>query len=294
MLNRIIEISEDKIYLNIENSNLCIEKSGDILSKIPSKEISILLLTNRQTILSQNVLSNLAENNCIIISCNEKYIPVSYSFPIIGNHLQTERLSKQINISKEQKDKIWKRIISLKIKTQSNNLLHFYGDDKGLLEMSKRVLDGDSLNIESLSAARYWKNIFNDENFIRDREKDGINAQLNYGYSIIRAIMTRAICSSGLCPSLGVHHCNRFDSFCLSDDLMEPLRFLIDYFIIKYNKNNEQKIDKNFKKQLLEFILQKFEINNEKRSLFDISLKYSQNIISLSNKEKYEFQEIIL
>jgi CRISPR-associated protein Cas1 len=148
--------------------------------------------------------------------------------PLDAHHVQTERHRAQGEASAPTRKRIWQRLIAAKIAQQADVLVHFTGHHGGLLPLSKRVRSGDPDNLEAQAAQRYWPSLFG-RDFRRDRDADGINALLNYGYAVMRAAIARAVVASGLIPSLGVFHSNRSNPFCLADDLLEPYRPYVDW-----------------------------------------------------------------
>jgi CRISPR-associated protein Cas1 len=148
--------------------------------------------------------------------------------PLDAHHVQTERHRAQVEASEPMKKRVWQALIRCKIAQQGTVLTHFTGDHGGLAAMSRRVRSGDPDNLEAQAAQRYWPRLFGGA-FRRDRDADGVNALLNYGYAVVRAAASRAVVASGLIPSLGVFHRNRGNPFCLADDLLEPYRPYVDW-----------------------------------------------------------------
>ena len=148
--------------------------------------------------------------------------------PLDTHHVQTERHWAQVEASEPVRKQIWRGLIAAKLRQQSCVLDHFVSGPNGLAAMAGRVRSGDPDNLEAQGAQRYWPLLFG-KDFRRDRDADGINAALNYGYAIVRAATARAIVAGGLIPSLGVFHKNRSNPFCLADDLFEPYRPLVDW-----------------------------------------------------------------
>ena len=94
------------------------------------------------------------------------------------------------------------------------------------------VRSGDATNLEARAAAYYWKCLFpNIPDFTRMRNGVSPNNLLNYGYAIVRAIIARALVAAGLLPTLGIHHHNRYNAYCLADDIMEPYRPYVDELV---------------------------------------------------------------
>lgn len=200
---------------------------------IPIEDIGVVVLDNRQITITQGLLDALLENNCALITCDKSRMPVGLMLPLCGNTTQNERFRTQIDASLPLKKQLWQQTVQAKIKNQAA-LLHERGVVvSNMLIWSDKVKSGDSDNLEARAAAYYWKNIFP---FIDDftRGRDGIppNNLLNYGYAILRAVIARALVSSGLLPTLGIHHHNRYNAYCLADDIMEPYRPYVDRLVL--------------------------------------------------------------
>lgn len=212
MINRIIDISESGYFLRIHQLLLEIQHHGTVKITIVPEDIACLILSNSQTTLTQSVMSILTQAGTMIMVCDEKHLPSGIMFPLANHQLHTERFAAQCQVSVPLKKKLWKQVISLKIKNQSEVLKQIKGVDGGLLEMSKKVKSGDSDNLEARAAVKYFKTLFGDT-FLRHREASDFNCALNYGYSVVRAIIARAVCGAGLHPSIGINHHNRYNPF---------------------------------------------------------------------------------
>lgn len=202
----------------------------------PIEDIGIVVLDNRRITITQGLLEALLENNCAVITCDTRSLPVGMMLPLCGNTVQSERFRCQIDASMPLKKQLWQQTIKAKIYNQAAVLKSCCGmEAKTMLRWSDDVRSGDPDNIEGRAAAFYWKNIFNGmegmESFTRDRDGMPPNNLLNYGYAILRAVVARALVSSGLLPTLGIHHHNRYNTYCLADDIMEPFRPYIDRLV---------------------------------------------------------------
>ncbi len=227
MIKRIIVVTQSAI-ISTHLLQLCI-KIDEKEETIPIEDLGVLLLENHQTTITNAALNALTENNCVIITCNSKHHPSGLLLPIAGNVLHTEVLRKQINATLPFKKNLWQQIIKAKIYNQALSLKNVKSNFEPLIYFSKKVISGDKNNLEGRAAAFYWENFFpKDLNFRRDVNEPGVNSLLNYGYSIIRAAVAKAIVSSGMHPALGLHHKNQYNPFCLADDLMEPFRPFVD------------------------------------------------------------------
>ncbi len=238
---------------------------------IPLGNVAVLIVSHPQVSYSNAVLSGLAVSGAILVTCNEKHMPVSMMLPLVSHSLQAERFAAQAALAIPAKKRIWQQIVRAKIQAQAQLLDEKSGTDCGLRALAGRVRSGDAGNSEALAARIYWQGLFPNSGFRRDPEGDGLNAVLNYGYAVLRAIVARSLCGAGLHPSLGVHHHNRYDAFCLADDLMEPFRPIVDREAANLNavRGASLSLDKESKRALLQTLLGRFEANGESRTLFD-------------------------
>jgi len=194
------------------------------------EDLGFLVLESPQISLTQSVLQRCAKGNVVVISCDEKHMPCSLQFPIEGHHLQQIRFQSQINASLPFRKRMWRDTIKAKCQNQANVLKQLGKPDAYIVRLSENVKSGDPDGCEARAARYYWKHLFDDvvADFRRDRDAEGLNSVLNYGYSILRASMARAIVASGMLPTLGIHHRNQYNAFALADDLMEPYRPIVD------------------------------------------------------------------
>lgn len=195
------------------------------------------------------------ENNCAIITCDEKSMPVGLMLPLCSNTLQSERFRHQIDASLPLKKQLWQQTVRQKIINQAAVFAYSTNRQaKNMQVWANNVKSGDSENMEARAAAFYWKNIFPElPNFVRGREGEPPNNLLNYGYAILRACVARGLVGSGLLPTLGIHHHNRYNAYCLADDIMEPYRPFVDRLVIELMQQNYNysEITREFKARLL-------------------------------------------
>jgi CRISPR-associated protein Cas1 len=269
MLHQIIEIYDENRYLSLERGFLVVSYQSSPLGKVSLDDISVLLLSAQSAVMSKSLLAELANRNIIVVVCGKNYAPVGLQIPIVGNFKQTAIIKNQINASLPLKKNIWKAVVTEKIENQSKVLKKIGNKVESALlkNISKSVLSGDSNNREAYAARVYWKALFG-KSFIRDKNLEGVNSLLNYGYAIVRAAILRSICSKGLIPSLGVHHDNLLNPACLADDLFEPFRPLVDLLV--YNLVHEGNIEVNTetKKTLVELLWMKLKTTEGYSPLF--------------------------
>ena len=201
----------------------------------PIEDIGVLVLDNLRITLTQGLLEALLENNCAVITCNAKSMPVGLLLPLYGNTTQNERFRKQLEASLPLKKQLWQQTIQAKIANQTAVLQECTTEEvKCMHKWGGDVRSGDPDNLEARAAAFYWKALFRHiPSFTRDREGVSPNQWLNYGYAILRAVVARALVASGLLPTLGIHHHNRYNAYCLADDIMEPYRPYVDRLVFQ-------------------------------------------------------------
>lgn len=221
---------------------------------IPIEDVGVIILDHKQVTITQALLAELLDNNCAVITCDSRQLPVGLMLPLAGNTIQNERFRLQIDASLPLKKQLWQQTIEAKIRNQAAMLKYTTGEiHNNMLKWSESVRSGDVENMEARAAVYYWKTIFPDNPyFVRDHEGGGANALLNYGYAILRAIVARALVASGLLPTLGIHHHNRYNAYCLADDIMEPYRPYVDKVVVDIlNEDPEAEITTTTKIKLL-------------------------------------------
>lgn len=282
MTNRILDISQEGTTLRVRNDQLVIQRNSEKDDKtVPLEDIAILVVSHAQTTYTHSVLTGLTQKGGSLIVCDEKHLPSGMCLPLGGHSLQAERAILQMEAATPVKKQLWKQIVCAKIKEQSVLLRCFRQRDYGLERLRKEVRSGDPDNIEARAAKIYWRHIFNIP-FHRNRFGDPPNNMLNYGYAILRAIIARGICGAGLYPALGLHHHNRYNGFCLADDLMEPFRTIVDRAVVEtIHTTDTTPLDLTpaIKATLIQPLLQRFRFNGEFRTLFDIASISANSIV---------------
>ena len=256
-------------YLSLRNSQLvirlpeveCCNELPDSFKQqsertIPIEDIGVVLLNNKRITITSSALEALIENNAAVVTCDSKNMPNGLLLSLCGNTTQNERFRTQIEASLPLKKQLWQQTIRQKINNQAK-LLNTYTNAKVecMYAWADKVRSGDPDNIEARAAAYYWKNLFSDiPNFVRGRDGAPPNNLLNYGYAILRAVVARSLVASGLLPTLGLHHHNKYNAYCLADDIMEPYRPYVDGLVldIMSSINDYTELTKDIKMKLLE------------------------------------------
>jgi CRISPR-associated protein Cas1 len=291
MTDRIIDITETSVFLKIHNHLLVIEKPDGSKYSLPTSDIAAIVISNRAVALTHAVLAEITNSGGIIVVCDDKYLPAGMMLPMQQHYIQTERFRQQANAPQPTTKRIWQQLIRAKIFNQAKLLNIITGSDHGLFVLSQKVKSGDPENIEARAAKIYWQHLFqNIPDFKRERFGDNCNPMLNYGYAVLRATTARAICGVGLHPTIGVNHHNRYNPFCLADDLMEPFRPLVDRAvvnIINLTDSIPEQLDKTTKAALINALLVRVLLNDEAVTLFDALTRSASSIaLAFENNSK--------
>jgi CRISPR-associated protein Cas1 len=289
---------------------------------IPFADIAVLVTSHPQISFTQAVLAGLAAAGGMLIVSNEKHLPAAMLLPLSTHSTQAERFARQAAFSQPARKRAWQQVVQAKLRAQARLLEQTTGSDRGLSLMAGRVRSGDPDNLEAQAARIYWRALFgkdvSGEDFRRNPEGEGLNLWLNYGYAVLRAIVARALCASGLHPSLGVHHHNRYDTFCLADDLMEPFRPLVDRVVARPQLPSSAEegsggggtaslapsiipaqagvqLDQTSRKAILAGLLVRYAAEGESRTLFDWVSRSASSLVGLieEREEKLSFPDLL-
>ena len=255
-------------YLSLRDAQLVIklpevEKAANLTDDFkkstevtrPIEDIGVVVLDHKQITITQGALEALLGNNSAVITCDSNHLTVGLLLPLVGNTTQNERFRDQLEASLPLRKQLWQQTMQQKIRNQAAVLdLCTNAETKCMQIWANDVRSGDPENLEARAAVYYWKSLFGHiPGFIRERDGVAPNSLLNYGYAILRAIVARSLVASGLLPTLGIHHHNRYNAYCLADDIMEPYRPYVDRLV--YDITEQYGVDielsKDIKAELL-------------------------------------------
>lgn len=241
-MDRVVDITTEGLHLGVHRGFLTVSTRDEEAGRIALDDIGALIVHAHGVSWSNHVFARLSERSVPVVICGTNHAPIACVWPLDGHHLQGARMRAQAAAPKPLNKQIWRRIVAAKIRMQGD-VLHRNGIEAGAFRLlAGRVRSGDPDNVEAQAARRYWKALFGPA-FSRDKEASGANALLNYGYTVLRAIVSRAICAAGLHPTLGVFHSNRANAFALADDLMEPYRPLVDQIVFELSRSGDLAVD---------------------------------------------------
>jgi len=287
MIKRIVDISE-QAYLHILNKQLNVVKNGHTVAKIAIEDLGILILQHPAITITQSVITLCQHNNVAIIFCDERHLPLSITLPLWSGHsLHTKVLKQQIASKIPRRKRLWQQVIKAKISEQVTTIEQAGMESNKLRSLAANVKSGDPENLESQAAQLYWKELMGNK-FRRDTKAEGINSVLNYGYSIMRAMVARALVGRGLHPAIGLHHRNQYNGLCLADDIMEPFRPWVDAIVHMEKQSNPKiQVTKEIKQKLLGMQSQQVVYDGKKMPLM-ISVHYLVAQLKHSLTETYK------
>lgn len=253
MQKRILSI-ERPFHLSVRNAQLVLrDKESEEEHQRPLEDLGVLVLENPRTTFTNAMLQEALEHNVAVVICDAQHLPSGLFMPLRRNTLMQERHEAQVKATDALKARLWQRTVEAKIVNQALLLDQRAKAGEPLHYMATQVERGDATNVEARAAKRYWELLFVIE-FSRERFGDWPNPALNYGYAILRAATARALVSAGLLPSLGIHHHNRYNPYCLADDIMEPYRPFVDAAVLEIMELGHEELNKEAKKTLLQVL----------------------------------------
>ncbi len=249
MIGRVIEIASEGRHLARDRGLITVSKDGVEDGRVPLDDIGVLLCNARGLTYSNDLMAELARRGASVVLCGDNYLPTAWIWPLEGHHVQALRMRCQLEASLPLRKRLWQALVKAKI-IQQGIVLELMGvSGAEVEELARRVKSGDPDNAEAQAARRYWPRLFGSA-FRRDRFGPMPNPLLNYGYTVLRAAVARAVVSAGLHPSLGIHHSNRNNSMCLVDDLMEPFRPMVDYSVAELVSHQREEMTIDVKRDL--------------------------------------------
>ncbi|MHA1538426.1 MAG: type II CRISPR-associated endonuclease Cas1 [Alphaproteobacteria bacterium] len=254
MIGRVVEIAEDGRHLSLHRGFMVVSAEGGEVGRVPLDDVAVLLANGHGLSYSNNLLLALAERGASVVLCGRNRHPAAWLWPLAGNYEQSGRMLAQSEAPRPLMKRLWQALVVAKIHNQAAVLDLVGKPGAGVRALASRVRSGDPRNLEAQAARRYWPLLMGPE-FRRERKEPGINALLNYGYTVLRAGVARAVAAAGLHPSLGIHHVTRTDPLILAADLMEPFRPLVDLAVVRLAGGEEPALDRDAKAALAGVLL---------------------------------------
>ncbi|WP_304343598.1 type II CRISPR-associated endonuclease Cas1 [Chryseobacterium koreense] len=269
MITRSIYIGSPA-YLKLKDEQMYIvePESGQMKGKIPVEDLGLLMLDHFQITISHQLIQKMMGNNVVVISCDAHHLPHGIMLPLHGHTEHSHRIKGQLEASEPLKKQLWKQTVECKIENQKEVLRRLGNYYEPMSDYQANVKSGDSTNMEGIAAQHYWKYLISLD-FLRQRFGDSPNEFFNFGYSVLRSIVARAIVETGLLPVLGIFHKNKYNPYCLADDLMEPYRPFVDWLVMDWLPRNPEteELTKEFKAHILQIATKDVKIDDKTRPL---------------------------
>lgn len=288
MIKRTIEISREPAHLCVRLKQLTLKREGLTVGSIPCEDIGVVVVDHPQATYTHAALAALAEHDATLVVCGRDHLPVALLLPLADHTQVVWRAREQIQASKPLRKRLWRQIVRAKIRAQADNLLPDSPSRRRLLQFAAEVRSGDSTNREAQAAKTYWSAWLIEApdggradlaSFRRDPDGAGANALLNYGYAVMRAAVARALVAAGLLPALGLHHSHRANAFCLADDLLEPLRPIVDERVRQLLMAGQSELDQPTKTALLELLAIPMETDEGRGPLLVALHRYAASLV---------------
>lgn len=260
--HRIILI-ENPAQLSMDLGRLCIERQDQPDIFVLPADIAVMLLHHHTIEITVQVLRALVENRVIALVTDDKHHPCGWLIPMYGLPQATLRLYQQMGLSTEARARFWQAIVQSRIKTEAVNLRYFQLNGALRLErLAMEVEPGDRAHAEGQAAKHYWSCFFGTD-FKRNKQgaEDVLNAALNYGYAVLRALVARELAVASLTPMLGLGHTSRENPFNLADDLMEPYRYIVERHVHQH-QDRLNEFDTQARMTILGFIKETVRLGN--------------------------------
>lgn len=267
MITRSIYIG-NSAYLKLKDEQMHIlcPETKELKGKVPVEDLGLLMLDHFQITISHQLIQKMMGNNVVVVSCDAHHLPHGIMLPLHGHTEHSDRVKDQLEASEPLKKQLWKQTIECKIENQTEVLKRLGNYYEPMLGYQENVKSGDSSNMEGIAAQHYWKYLISLD-FLRQRFGDSPNQYFNFGYAVLRSIVARAIVETGLLPVLGIFHKNKYNAYCLADDLMEPYRPIVDWLVMDWlTKNPEtEELTKEFKSHILQIATKDVTIEGKTR-----------------------------
>jgi len=277
MIKRIVEVGSPA-RLSLVNHQLVLERQGQESATVPAEDLGLLILDHQGITYTQAVFTACSKHNALVLICDDKHLPGAVMLPLDCHSLQSRIMAQQIKIAEPTRKRLWQAIVRAKINGQARTLQTVKGSAGPLPALAEKVRSGDPSNVEAQAARFYWQQLFG-EDFRRGNDEEHLNGLLNYGYAVVRAACARALVGAGLHPSFGLHHHNQYNSFCLADDLVEPLRPLVDLAVYRLGHNGlNSGLTKEHKQSLLKVLAQTCSIGDLRLPLMEACHHYAASL----------------
>ena len=269
MITRSIYIG-NPAYLKLKDSQMKVicPETKELKGSVPVEDLGLLMLDHFQITISHQLIQKMMGNNVVVISCDAHHLPHGMMLPMYGHTEHSDRVKHQLNASEPLKKQLWKQTVTDKIENQTEVLKQLGNYFEPMLEYKANVKSGDATNMEGIAAQHYWKHLINPD-FLRERFGESPNQFFNFGYAVLRSIVARSLVETGLLPVMGIFHRNKYNPYCLADDVMEPYRPFVDMLVVQWLEQHPdtEELTKDFKAYMLRIATKDVKIDGKIRPL---------------------------
>jgi len=290
VIKRTLEISQLPAHLSVRDRQLLIRRGEEVVGQVPIEDLGVVMVDHPGVTYTHAVLADLAASGAVVVICGPNHLPAAIVHPLSDHTQVVWRIQDQISVTAPTRKRLWKQIVQSKIRGQAGNLPPSCPTRSKLFDLARNVRSGDPTNVEAQAARVYWKHWLPDQPFRRDPSAVGVNSFLNCGYAVMRAAVARAIVAAGLLPALGLHHSNRGNSFCLADDLVEPLRPMVDARVRDLYGAGYLDLDQAGKAALLELLGRPVQLNGQTGPLMVNLHRMVASLVRCLTGEKRELE----
>lgn len=290
MIKRILEISQHGAHLSTKHEQLLITRQGGVVGQAPCEDLGMVVVDHPEATYTHKALAKLADHGAVVVICGSNHLPAAMLLPLTQHSQVVWRLADQVNVSKPLQKQLWQQLVVAKILGQARNLRCDTPAHTKLLALAKRVRSGDPINVEAYAAKVYWANWLEGKPFRRDIDEGGINSFLNYGYAIARASLARAVVSSGLQPSIGLHHKNRANAFCLVDDLIEPFRPIVDCLVREMHYDGFDALTQPAKAKILQLLASPLRLDGQTGPWMTMIQRFTASLVRCYSGESKKLE----
>lgn len=276
---RVIHISNES-RLSLKQNNLSLLQGNNVVS-VPLEDIGVLIMESRAVLVTTALLDACIQHKISVFVCDEKHMPSGVLLGYQQHSRQVAVIEKQLNWSLPFRKRLWQLIVEQKISNQSVVFIKVSGRKNNNIESYVRsVQSGDVTNREGVAAREYFQNILSTP--ILRSEDTHINAALNYGYAIVRGVLSRTLASYGFLTSVGIHHNSELNNFNLADDLIESYRPIVDLFVFKNITNDKELLTKEERIELIQLLTKSVQINGEQHTLLHAIESTVKSLVTVS------------
>lgn len=269
MITRSIYIG-NPAYLKLKDNQMKVicPETKELKGSVPVEDLGLLMLDHFQITISHQLIQKMMGNNVVVISCDAHHLPHGMMLPMYGHTEHSDRVKHQLNASEPLKKQLWKQTVTDKIENQTEVLKQLGNYFEPMLEYKANVKSGDATNMEGIAAQHYWKHLINPD-FLRERFGESPNQFFNFGYAVLRSIVARSLVETGLLPVMGIFHRNKYNPYCLADDVMEPYRPFVDMLVVQWLEQHPdtEELTKDFKAYMLRIATKDVKIDGKIRPL---------------------------